>query len=145
MNHQDKIRVSIKNGQACVDSGDGRFFVAQTGKSSAMASCPMHLMLGALGSCIMLTLDAVAQNKSIPLGDTHVTLDYRREKDGSTRFEVGISLAQGLTEREQKILYRSAALCEVGKILKSNVQIDYHLADQASGHFKDPESVGSGC
>ncbi len=140
MDNFNQIRVGIENDQACVTTGDGRFHVAQQGGTGAMASCPMCLMLGALGSCIMLTLNAVAQNKGIALDDSHVLLDYFRSKEGDTRFQVDLKLTKDLSDREQTILYRSAALCEVGKILKSDVQIDYHLLDQTSESPCDPEA-----
>lgn len=135
MNTGNQIRVEIENGQACVTTPDGRFHVAQQGGTNAMASCPMCLMLGALGSCIMLTLNAVAQNKGISLNDTHVLLDYYRTQTGNTHFQVNLRLTDNLTDREQKILFRSAQLCEVGKILKSDISIDYHLLDQAPEAF----------
>lgn len=131
----NQIRVHIENDQACVTTGDGRFHVAQKDRvdqTNALVSCPMCLMLGALGSCIMLTLNAVAKNKGIVLNDTHVCLDYSQTKEGRTQFYVDVKLDDYLTDREEKILYRSASLCEVGKILKSDVQIDYHLLDQTS-------------
>ena len=127
----NSVRVDIENDQARVITADGRFHVARRGSSNAVASCPMCLMLGALGSCIMLTLDAVAKNKDIPLGDTHVILDYVTLSSGQTRFQVQMKLARGLTDREEKILFRSARLCDVGKILKSDISIDYQLLDDA--------------
>lgn len=103
-----------------------------------MASCPMCLMLGALGSCIMLTLEAVALHKDIALGDTHILLDYDRYTNGQTRFKVDMKLADGLTDREQTILFRSARLCEVGKLLNSDIAIDYQLIEQALEPSCDP-------
>ena len=129
-NNSNQIRVNIENGQACVTTADGRFHVAPRGGTAAVASCPMCLMIGALGSCIMLTLNAVAMHKKIDLGYSWVSLDYRKEDDSKTRFLVDVKLDQRLTDREQKILFRSARLCDVGKILKGDVQIDYNLLDQ---------------
>ena len=87
----------------------------------------MELMLGSLGACIMMTLNAVAKHKGIDIGDTHVGLDYHQQQNGGTRFQVTLNLDANFTDRERKILYQSARLCEVGKILKGDVDIDYHL------------------
>lgn len=129
MERLNQIRVNIEDGLACVTTAESRFHVAPRNGTSAVASCPMCLMLGALGSCIMLTLNAVAEHKEISLGNTWIDLDYIKEGDSTTRFLVDIQLDENLTDREQKILYRSARLCEVGKMLKTDVQIDYHLKD----------------
>ncbi|MFH2093824.1 MAG: OsmC family protein [Pseudomonadota bacterium] len=138
--NSNPIRVHIENDQACVTTADGRFYVAQEGQSNAVASCPMCLMLGALGSCIMLTLNAVARHKGIQMLESAVFLDYYREKNGNTRFLVTLKLDKHLTDREHKILYGSARACEVGKILKSDVQIDYHLLDQTCDSSCDPKA-----
>mgnify|MGYP001551886517 CR=1 FL=1 len=130
VNNPNQIRVNIENGLANVTTAEGRFHVAPRGGTSAVASCPMCLMLGALGSCIMLTLNAVAVHKEIDLGNSWISLDYIKEDDSKTRFLVDVTLDPRLTDREQKILFRSARLCDVGKILKSDVQIDYSLLDQ---------------
>lgn len=92
----------------------------------------MQLMLGALGACIMLTVNAVAKHKGIDIGDSDVCLDYCKDNNGGTRFQVGLKLDGHLTSRERKILYQSARICEVGKIIKGDVQIDYDLLDPAS-------------
>jgi uncharacterized OsmC-like protein len=87
----------------------------------------MHMLVGALGACIALTLDAVAANKGIDVSNLTVRLGHQADGQDGTRFTVDIDLGPDLTEREQKILYRSARLCDVGKVLKGDVQIDYHL------------------
>lgn len=129
MNSRTQIRVNIENDRACVTTADGRFHIAADGGGDALPGCPAGLMLGALGSCIMLTLRAVAHHKKIDLGTTHVCLDYHTINQSNTRFVVDVTLDDRLTDREQKILFRSAQLCEVGKILKSDVCIEYHLTD----------------
>jgi hypothetical protein len=42
---------------------------------------------------------------------------------------VVLQLDADLSERERKILYQSAKLCEVGKVLKSDVAIDYRVCE----------------
>ena len=87
----------------------------------------MHMLLGALGACIVLTLNAVAENKGIDLTDLKVGLDYHKNESGGTQFFVDLNFSSALTDRERKIMYQSARLCEVGKLLKGDVRIDYEL------------------
>ena len=89
----------------------------------------MQMVMGALGACIVLTLDAVAKNKGIALDDFEARLGYRTDGNGHTTFDVALQLDAGLSERERKILYQSAKLCDVGKVLKSNVTIDYRVCE----------------
>jgi len=132
LEHQNSIRVQLDDDQALI-SGAGRSLrVSQKDRADAVSSCPMHLMLGALGACIMLTLNAVAKQKGITLIRPDVRLDYARNGNGDTRFHVALNLDSHLTDRERKILYQSARICEVGKVLQSNVRIDYCLEDQSS-------------
>ena len=42
-----------------------------------------------------------------------------------TRFEVQIDLGEGLTRREQIILFNSARRCEVNKLLTGEMTFDY--------------------
>jgi uncharacterized OsmC-like protein len=142
--NRDQIQVRLEGGQACVSFAGGRFFVRQQNHHDASAGCPMQLMLGALGSCIILTLHAVAQHKGIVLRDTHLALEYHRNSNDGTRFEVTLNLDDHLTDRERKILYQSARICEVGKILKSDVQIDYHLLEPQSVRPCDPTAEDPG-
>ncbi len=144
MENRDQIQVRLEGGQACVSFAGGRFFVRQQNHHDASAGCPMQLMLGALGSCIILTLHAVAQHKGIVLRDTYLALEYHRNSNDGTRFEVTLNLDDHLTDRERKILYQSARICEVGKILKSDVQIDYRLLEPQSARASNPTTGGPG-
>ena len=44
-----------------------------------------------------------------------------------TQFEVQIDLGEGLTQREQIILFNSARRCEVNKLLNGEMTFDYQL------------------
>ena len=79
----------------------------------------------------MLTLNAVAEHKEIDLGESDVRIDYVAAKSGGTRFLVDIKLDNRLSDRERKILFHSARICDVGKVLKSDVTIDYQLREDA--------------
>lgn len=122
----------MDNDQALVTTANGRLHVSQKDRTNAISSCPMQLMLGALGACIMLTVNAVAKHKGIDIGDSDVCLDYCKDESGGTRFLVDLKLDERMTSRQRKILYQSARICEVGKIIKGDVQIDYDLLDHAS-------------
>ena len=52
-------------------------------------------------------------------------------KPWQTRFEVQIDLGEGLTRREQVILFNSARRCEVNKLLNGEMRFDYRLTKQA--------------
>jgi len=127
----NRIHVKMDNDQALVSTASGRFHVCQRNSVNAVSSCPMHLVVGALGACIMLTLNAVAEHKEIDLGESDVRIDYVTAKSGGTRFMVDLKLDDRLTDRERKILFHSARLCDVGKVLKSDVAIDYRLLEDA--------------
>ena len=132
------IRVQLDNDQALITGAGRSFHVSPRDRASALSNCPMELVLGALGACIMLTLKAVAGQKGITLVQPDVRLGYTRNPDGETRFRVALRLDDHLTDRERKILYQSARICEVGKILRGDVRIDYLLETQSPE--KGPET-----
>ncbi|MGD9364767.1 MAG: OsmC family protein [Desulfobacteraceae bacterium] len=138
--HYNQISVQLDDDRALIRAAGNTYHVAQKDRTDARAGCPMHLMLGALGACIMLTLKAVADHKGICLGSPDIHIDYYRNDHGDTRFQVVLKLDDHLSERERKILYQSARVCEVGKILKSDVHIDYRLADNAGKPFTAPQN-----
>ena len=114
---------------------DGRLHRRVFGRrrdTGGRVDCPMQMMVGALGACIALTLDAVAKHKGIALTDFEARLDYFTDGNGTTKFDVVLQLGPELSDRERKILYQSAKLCEVGKILKSNIEIDCRVCDSTS-------------
>ena len=128
------VEVELSEGDAVVITGGCRFHVVTRDRAGEKAACPVHLLESSLGACIALTLDAVAKHKNIDIKGLKVRLERRQEEDG-TRFSVYIQNPDNsLTERERKILYRCAQLCEVGKILKSNISIDYHFDAIVSGN-----------
>lgn len=131
MEFHNRIRVSMDNDQALVSTTSGSFHVCRRNRANAVSSCPMHLVVGALGACIMLTLNAVAEHKGIDLGESDVRIDYVHTKSGETRFLVDLKLDSRLSDRERKILFHSARICDVGKVLKSDVSIDYQLLEDA--------------
>jgi hypothetical protein len=45
-----------------------------------------------------------------------------------TQFDVQVDLGEGLTRREEIILFNSARRCEVNKLLNGEMTFDYQLA-----------------
>ena len=77
---------------------------------------------------------AVADNKKIKLGTVDVRIDYQLHpgKEWRTSFNVRIDLGKGLSRRERTILFHSARLCEVTKLLKGEKNFAYELTPEAT-------------
>ncbi len=144
MGFHNRIQVRMDHDQALVSTASGSFHVCRRNSVNAISSCPMHLVVGALGACIMLTLNAVAQHKGIDMGDSGVCLDYAHSKSGETRFLVDLKLDSRLSDRERKILFHSARICDVGKVLKGDVAIDYRLLDDALAGTTETKEMAQG-
>jgi uncharacterized OsmC-like protein len=129
LNESHRTSVRLNKGQALIHTDGSSFRLARRDAAGSRVGCPMQMVVGALGACIALTLDAVAKNKGIALIDFEARLDCHTDGNGHTAFQVALQLDADLSERERKILYRSAKLCEVGKLLKSDVAIDYRVCE----------------
>jgi hypothetical protein len=72
---------------------------------------------------------AVADHKKIKLGTADVRIDYQLHpgKEWLTSFDVRIDLGNGLTSREKRILFNTARLCEVTKLLSGEKKFTYEL------------------
>ena len=72
---------------------------------------------------------AVADNKNIILEKAEVRIEHRihEEKPWITDLQIRIDLGKGLSSRERKILFNSARLCEVQKILAGKFNFNYQL------------------
>ena len=72
---------------------------------------------------------AVADNKKINLDKSEIQIEHRilEGKPWVTEFHIRVDLGDGLSERERKILYNSARLCEVHKILTGEFTFGYQL------------------
>jgi uncharacterized OsmC-like protein len=74
---------------------------------------------------MVLTIAAVAANKGIALDKLEAQVETRVEEAGrqqKTTFATAIDLGLGLTERERRILFNSARLCEVHKLLGGGIE-----------------------
>ena len=71
----------------------------------------------------------MAENKHIKLGNLGARIQCNTGflDKKATVFRVEIETNVNFTEREKKILFNSAKSCEISKILKSDIEIDYRL------------------
>jgi len=78
---------------------------------------------------------AVADHKGIRLDTAEVRLRYRISEGSPwrTEFHSDIELGPHLTDREHKILFNSARLCEVNKILSGEFAFTYHAVGRVHG------------
>lgn len=127
MEHKNHTVAKLLNGNALVTTDKRSIEISRHDRTTDKIGCPMQMLSEALGACIVLTLDAVAKNKRIPIAGLQALVDYQTNGDGENRFRVEIDIDGSLSDRERKILFQSARLCEVGKVLAGDVQIDYHL------------------
>ena len=80
---------------------------------------------------MVLTMAAVAASKGIHVTRLAVTVQGLTEFVGlgaSTRFVTDLDLGDGLSRREQAILYNSARHCEVHKMLRGQIEFQDNLA-----------------
>ena len=90
---------------------------------------------------MVLTMAAVADNKGIALTQLVALVEGRTEFKGrqaSTRFVSHLDLGEGLTKREERILYNSARNCEVHKMLRGEVAFE----DRLLGHQQQNPNTG---
>jgi len=73
---------------------------------------------------------AVAASKNILVEklEAHVTTTVEESQPAwQSRFDVQVDLGSGLGKRERIILFNSARLCEVHKLLSGEIGLDYRL------------------
>ncbi|MBN1136940.1 MAG: OsmC family protein, partial [Anaerolineae bacterium] len=79
-----------------------------------------------------LTMAAVAANKGITLGRLAVSVESRTEladRKAATVFTSRVELDKGLTARERRILFNSARLCEVHKMLRGEITFEEEITE----------------
>jgi hypothetical protein len=78
---------------------------------------------------MVLTMAAVAAHKGIHPGSLGATVEGRTElgSETTTHFSSELDLGEGLTPREQRILFNAARQCEVHKMLRGQVTFAEHL------------------
>lgn len=81
---------------------------------------------------MVLTMAAVADHKGIAVTRLSASVEGLTEFVGrqtTTRFHSEIDLGEGLSPREQRILYNSAKQCEVHKMLRGDMVFDERLVE----------------
>jgi hypothetical protein len=79
---------------------------------------------------MVLTMAAVADYKGIHCTRLAASVEGHTEfvgRKATTRFVSHLDLGEGLTPREQRILYSSARQCEVHKMLQGEIAFEEHL------------------
>lgn len=89
----------------------------------------MELASAALGSCISMTIAAVAEEKGITPEKIEVQVASQTTVNDKwkTHFSIQIDLGKGLSKREQVLLYNAARTCEVGRMISGEVDFEYKL------------------
>jgi uncharacterized OsmC-like protein len=81
---------------------------------------------------MVLTMAAVAAHKGIALDKLEARVETRVEEAGrqqKTTFVSVVDLGSGLTKRERRILFNSARLCEVHKLLRGAIEFRENLIE----------------
>jgi uncharacterized OsmC-like protein len=81
---------------------------------------------------MVLTMAAVAEHKGITTTRLGASVEALTEFVGRqtiTHFRSEIDLGEGLTSREQRILYNSAKQCEVHKMLRGEMVFEELLVE----------------
>jgi uncharacterized OsmC-like protein len=79
---------------------------------------------------MVLTMAAVAAHKGIQPTQLRASVESRTDLSGlaaATHFASRLDLGEGLTPREQRILFNAARQCEVHKMLRGSVTFEEAL------------------
>jgi putative redox protein len=126
----EKVSVRTFKDHTKVDIGNRSIEVDRRDIPSRENICPMELVSAALGSCISMTIAAVAEEKGITLEKIEVQVVRQTvvNDEWKTQFSIKIDLGKGLTKREQVMLYNAARTCEVSRMISGSIQFKYQLA-----------------
>jgi uncharacterized OsmC-like protein len=96
--------------------------------------CPMEYVSIGLGSCIALTIAAVAAEKNITPEKIEVRVFRKTITRGNWQsiFDIQVDLGNGLTSRERILLFNAARSCEVHKMLNGDKIFNFLLNDHSS-------------
>jgi hypothetical protein len=80
---------------------------------------------------MVLTMAAVAAHKGIHPNRLGATVEGRTElgSEATTHFSSELDLGEGLSPREQRILFNAARQCEVHKMLRGEVTFEERLIE----------------
>jgi putative redox protein len=83
---------------------------------------PQELLVASLASCTAITIEMYARRKGWDIGEVSVDVNYEAAQRGSpTRFEMTVTLAEGLDSEQQERLMQIAARCPVHRALEGEV------------------------
>ncbi len=133
---------TIKNYQVEISGGSHIFYADEPpGVGDDTAPCPYDLLLGALGSCVVITLHMYAQRKQWPLESVTVEMDIRQElardcpdakspPDAKVNvIEKRLSFTGDLDEAQVNRLLEIADRCPIQRVLTGEVLIHASLID----------------
>jgi len=99
-------------------------------KGDGLGPSPFDLLLGALGSCILVTMRFYAAREDIPLETAWVDLeDNWTQEDGKRQYQIRVAVrVRGeLTDDHVEDLKRVAGKCPVHKVLAPGIDIETEL------------------
>lgn len=129
---------STINYQVEILAGNHRFISDEpAGVGDDAGPCPFDLLLSALGSCMVITLEMYAKRKNWPLESAAISLDIQsveqRLEDGSktrsSMIENKLTLNGPLTVEQRQRLLEIAGHCPVHRTLLGQIEIKTNLAD----------------
>jgi putative redox protein len=114
------VRLTDDLGHEWVADEPGDAGGANTGPS------PSHLLISALATCTVITLQMYAERKQWPLSGVEVEVRFNpngKPEDGATEISRQISLRGELTPDQRERLLQIANVCPIHKVLVGEVRI----------------------
>jgi uncharacterized OsmC-like protein len=115
----DKVIVRTFKDHTQVQIGDRSLEVERRDTLVRENLCPMEYVSIGLGSCISMTIAAVAKEKQIAPEKIEVQVSRK-------------TITNGLTSRERILLFNAARSCEVHQMLKGEKTFNFQLENPSS-------------
>jgi uncharacterized OsmC-like protein len=125
---ENKVIVRYEDGLAKAAIGADELPISACSSSDKGSYCPMDLISASLGTCITLTIAAVAENKKIKLERLEVQITRNQMvRSDNELFSILIDLGDKLSQREKVLLFNAARTCEVHKLLAGKNEFSFLL------------------